>query len=43
MLLPFLLTSYLVIVDFLLRHSYLDPDVPGYLDVLRELRSGDCR
>jgi len=34
---------YLVVIDFLIRHGYLDPDVPGYLDVLRELRSGDCR
>ena len=33
---------YVVIIDFLLRHGYLNPDVPGYLDILRELRSGDC-
>jgi len=33
---------YSVIIDFLLRHGYISPDTPGYLDVLRELRSGDC-
>jgi len=33
---------YLVVIDFLLRHGYLNPDVPGYLDVLRELRNGQC-
>ena len=33
---------YVVIIDFLLRHGYINPDVPGYLDILRELRSGDC-
>lgn len=32
----------LVIVDFLLRHGMLTPDMPGYLDVLRGLRAGDC-
>jgi len=34
---------YSVIIDFLLRKGYLSPDVPGYLDVVRELRSGDCK
>jgi isopentenyldiphosphate isomerase len=34
---------YSVIIDWLLREGYLSPEVPGYLDVLRELRSGDCR
>jgi len=34
---------YSVIIDYLLRAGHLSPDVPGYLDVLRELRSGDCR
>jgi hypothetical protein len=34
---------YSVVVDFLLRHGYLSPQVPGYLEVLRELRSGDCQ
>ena len=33
---------YVVIIDFLLRHGYINPDLPGYLDILRELRSGDC-
>jgi len=32
-----------VIIDFLQRHGYLNPEVPGYLDVLRELRGGVCR
>jgi hypothetical protein len=34
---------YSVIVDYLLRLGHLSPDIPGYLDVLSELRSGDCR
>jgi isopentenyldiphosphate isomerase len=34
---------YLVIIDYLVRNGYLSPEVPGYLDVVRELRSGDCR
>lgn len=34
---------YVVVIDFLLRHGWLDPDTKGYLDVLRALRSGDCR
>lgn len=33
---------YLVIIDFLLRKGILTPETPGYLDVLKELRSGDC-
>lgn len=33
---------YPVIIDFLLREGHLDPEVPGYLDVLRELRGGSC-
>lgn len=33
---------YPVIIDFLLRHGHVSPDSPRYLDVLRELRSGDC-
>ena len=33
---------YVVIIDYLLREGHLSPQVPGYLDVLRELRSGDC-
>ena len=34
---------YVVIIDYLMRAGYLSPEVPGYLDVLRELRSGECR
>ena len=34
---------YLVIIDYLLRErNYISPDTKGYLDVVRELRSGDC-
>ena len=32
----------LVIIDFLIRHAYLTPDMPGYLRLLAGLRSGDC-
>lgn len=32
----------LVILDFLVRRGYLTPDTPGYLDLVRGLRSGDC-
>lgn len=34
---------YPVMIDWLLRQGHLSPDVPGYLDVLRELRNGDCQ
>jgi len=34
---------YLVIIDYLLRMGYVSPETQGYLDVLQELRSGDCR
>lgn len=34
---------YVVIIDYLLRLGFISPETPGYLDVLRELRSGDCR
>ena len=34
---------YLVIIDYLLRGGHISPDTPGYLNVLRELRSGSCR
>ena len=34
---------YVVIIDYLVRMGYISPETPGYLDVLRELRSGDCR
>lgn len=33
---------YAVVIDYLLRNGHVSPDTPGYLDVLRELRSGDC-
>lgn len=32
-----------VVIDFLVRHGYISPDVPGYLDLQRELRSGQCQ
>ncbi|GER37168.1 nudix hydrolase homolog 24 [Striga asiatica] len=32
----------LVIIDFLFRHGYIRPEEPGYLDLLRSLRNGDC-
>jgi 8-oxo-dGTP pyrophosphatase MutT (NUDIX family) len=34
---------YPVIIDYLLRANHVSPETPGYLDVLRELRGGDCR
>eukprot|EP00980_Cylindrotheca_fusiformis_P029075 scaffold22713_cov139-Cylindrotheca_fusiformis.AAC.12 len=34
---------YVVIIDYLLRTGQVSPEASGYLDVLRELRSGDCR
>ena len=34
---------YLPVIDWLMRTGRISPDTPGYLDVLRELRSGDCR
>lgn len=33
---------YLCVIDYLLRKGEVSPDTPGYLDVLRELRNGDC-
>lgn len=33
---------YLCVIDYLLRKGHLSPDTKGYLDVLRELRSGAC-
>lgn len=32
----------LVILDFLIRHGVITPDIPGYLDIVSRLRSGDC-
>ena len=34
---------YLVIIEYLLRMGFVSPETKGYLDVLQELRSGDCR
>jgi len=34
---------YLPVIDWLMRQGHLSPDTPGYLDVLRELRNGDCQ
>jgi 8-oxo-dGTP pyrophosphatase MutT (NUDIX family) len=34
---------YVVIIDYLLRKGYISPQVDGYLDILKELRSGDCQ
>jgi len=34
---------YPVIIDYLLRTGNISPQVDGYLDILRELRSGDCQ
>jgi len=33
---------YPVVIDYLMRSGYVSPETVGYLDVLRELRSGDC-
>jgi len=33
----------LVVIDFLVRHGHISPEEPGYLDLLRALRGGDCR
>ncbi|KAL5572706.1 hypothetical protein UlMin_022303 [Ulmus minor] len=32
----------LVIIDFLFRHGYINPECFGYLDLLQSLKSGDC-
>lgn len=34
---------YVVIIDYLLRMGFISPETPGYLDVIRELRNGDCQ
>jgi len=34
---------YLVIIEYLLRMGFVSPQTKGYLDVLQELRSGDCQ
>lgn len=32
----------LVLIDFFMRHGYISADTPGYLALLRDLRSGNC-
>ncbi|KAG2497144.1 hypothetical protein HYH03_004735 [Edaphochlamys debaryana] len=32
----------LVIIDFMVRHGYITPEMPGYLKLVSMLRSGDC-
>jgi len=32
----------LVIIDFLIRHGHISPDYPGYLQLVGQLRQGDC-
>lgn len=32
----------LVVLDFLVRHGAIPPDTPGYLELARKLRAGDC-
>ena len=31
----------LVIIDFLIRHGWLEPDTPGYAQLVAALRAGD--
>jgi hypothetical protein len=30
----------LVVIDFLVRHGFIGPETPGYLDIIRGLRPG---
>ena len=39
---PMKTNCYLSVIDYLLRKGHISPEVPGYLDLLRELRSRDC-
>jgi len=39
---PYKPNCYLVIIDFMLRNGFISPESPGYLNILRELRSGLC-
>ena len=32
----------IVMLDFLVRHGFVQPDQPGYLQLLAGLRTGDC-
>jgi len=34
---------YVVIIDYLMRKGFVSPQVDGYLDIMKELRSGDCQ
>ena len=34
---------YAVIIDYLVRNGHVSPESPGYLDIIKELRSGECR
>lgn len=31
----------LVVIDFLIRHGFIVPEHPGYLELLQSLRAGD--
>jgi len=31
-----------VIIDFLIRHGFITPDAPGYLELVKGLRRGEC-
>eukprot|EP00955_Chlamydomonas_euryale_P047547 353710-Chlamydomonas_euryale.AAC.6 len=31
----------LVIVDFMIRHGFVAPDAPGYLSLVKSMRTGD--
>jgi hypothetical protein len=32
----------LVLIDFFIRHGFISADSPGFLSLVRDLRSGDC-
>lgn len=32
----------LVIIDFMIRHGFIKPDMPGYLDIVSQTRLGGC-
>ena len=32
----------LVVIDFLVRHGYIPPEAPGYLELVASLRQGEC-
>ncbi len=38
----FKLNCNLVIIDFLIRHGFVTPDSPGYLELVAAMRKGDC-